>query len=99
MTDQFIVTETIGKVGLVRLNRPKELNALNSTLMEELVTALEAFDRDPAVGCLVITGNERAFAAGADIKEMAEASAVDMRGRPRGGHPELPRESGDDQAA
>ncbi len=78
MTDQFILTETIGKVGLVRLNRPKELNALNSILMEELVTALEAFDRDPAVGCLVITGSERAFAAGADIKEMSEASAVDM---------------------
>jgi enoyl-CoA hydratase len=72
------LTEIHDKVGLIRFNRPMELNALNSGLMEELVTALEAFDRDPAAGCLVITGNERAFAAGADIKEMADASAVDM---------------------
>jgi enoyl-CoA hydratase len=79
MTDyQFILTETRQRVGLVRFNRPKELNALNSVLMEELVTALEAFDRDPAIGCLVVTGSERAFAAGADIKEMAEATAVEM---------------------
>jgi enoyl-CoA hydratase len=79
MTDyQFILAETRQRVGLVRLNRPKELNALNSGLMEELVIALEAFDRDPAVGGLVVTGSERAFAAGADIKEMANASAVDM---------------------
>lgn len=76
--NQFILTETHGRVGLVRFNRPKELNALNSVLMEELVTTLEAFDRDPAIGCLVVTGNERAFAAGADIKEMAGATAVDM---------------------
>ncbi len=75
---EMIQTETRGSVGLVRLNRPKELNALNSTLMEELATALEAFDRDPAVGCLVLTGNDRAFAAGADIKEMAGATAVSM---------------------
>ena len=78
MTFQFILTETYKNVGLVRFNRPKELNALNSALMEEMVTALEAFDRDPAVGCLVITGRERALAAGADIKEMAGASAVEM---------------------
>ncbi len=75
---QFILTEIQAGVGLVRLNRPKELNALNSVLMEELVTALEAFDRQPGIGCLVITGSERAFAAGADIKEMAEAGAVEM---------------------
>ena len=75
---QFLLTETHQGAGLVRFNRPKELNALNSTLMEELVTALEAFDADPAIGCLVVTGSARAFAAGADIKEMAEASAVDM---------------------
>jgi enoyl-CoA hydratase len=75
---QFILTEAHGGAGLVRLNRPKELNALNSVLMEELVTALEAFDRQAGIGCLVIAGSERAFAAGADIKEMAEASAVDM---------------------
>src|SRR5579859_869755 len=75
---EYIVTETRGRVGLMRFNRPKELNALNSGLMEEMVVALEAFDRDPAVGCLVLTGSERAFAAGADIKEMSDASAVDM---------------------
>ena len=75
---QFILAETHGRVGLVRFNRPKELNALNSVLMEETVSALEAFDADDAIGCLVVTGSARAFAAGADIKEMAEASAVDM---------------------
>jgi enoyl-CoA hydratase len=73
-----ILVETIENVGLIRLNRPQQLNALNSVLMEELATALEAFDRDEAIRCMVITGNERAFAAGADIKEMAEASAVEM---------------------
>jgi enoyl-CoA hydratase len=77
-SEAFILTETRDHVGLIRLNRPKELNALNSVLMEELVIALETFDRDPAIGCLVISGNERAFAAGADIKEMAGASAADM---------------------
>ncbi len=66
-----------GGVGLVRLNRPP-LNALNTTLMEELAMALEAFERDDAVRCIVITGNERAFAAGADIKEMANATPVEM---------------------
>jgi enoyl-CoA hydratase len=75
---QFIVTETHGRVGLVRFNRPKALNALNSVLMEETVGALEAFDRSAEIGCLVVTGNERAFAAGADIGEMAEATAVEM---------------------
>jgi len=78
MTYQFVLTETRDNVGLVRLNRPKELNALNATLMEELMTALEDFDHDPAIGCMVVTGNERAFAAGADIKEMAGAGTVDM---------------------
>ena len=74
----FILTEIHGKVGLVRLNRPEVLNALNSQLREELVAALMEFDRNPEIGAIVITGNERAFAAGADIKEMAEASAVEM---------------------
>ncbi|MGH2523628.1 MAG: enoyl-CoA hydratase-related protein, partial [Anaerolineales bacterium] len=78
MTHQFILTETHHNAGLVRFNRPKELNALNAVLMEETVTALEAFDHDPAIGCLVMTGNERAFAAGADIKEMAGAGTVEM---------------------
>ena len=73
-----ILSETHDRVGLIRLDRPKALNALNSTLMTELIGALNAFDADELVGAIVITGNERAFAAGADIKEMAEASAVDM---------------------
>ncbi len=76
-----ILTEVRGKVGLIRLNRPKALNALNHTLMRELVDALQAFDADPNIGAMVITGNERAFAAGADIKEMAGATPVDMLNR------------------
>lgn len=78
---EMILVETVGKVGLVRFNRPKALNALNATLIRELVAALEDFDNDPSVGAMVITGNERAFAAGADIKDMAEASPVDMLAR------------------
>ncbi len=78
MPYEFILTETVGSVGLVRLNRPQALNAISPAMMEEVITALRAFDADPAIGCLVITGSERAFAAGADIKEMAEASAVEM---------------------
>jgi enoyl-CoA hydratase len=78
MSEQFILAETLGRVGLARLNRPRELNALNATLMEDMARALEAFDDDASIGAMVITGNERAFAAGADIKEMADASAVDM---------------------
>ena len=73
-----ILTETHDHVGLVRLNRPQALNALNGVLMGELMGALEAFDADLQIGAIVITGNEKAFAAGADIKEMANASAVDM---------------------
>ena len=82
MAYQNILVERLeGKVGLVRLNRPKALNALNPELMAELMDALEANDRDETIGCHVITGNEKAFAAGADIKEMAEATAVDMFNR------------------
>jgi len=73
-----IRVSTEGRAGLIRLDRPQQLNALNATLMEEVVGALEDFDRDDRVGCLVVTGSERAFAAGADIKEMAGAGAVDM---------------------
>jgi len=73
-----ILTETIGRVGLVRLNRPQALNALNNILMGELMSALEEFDANPEIGAMVITGNEKAFAAGADIKEMVNASAIDM---------------------
>jgi len=73
-----ILTEQRGRVGVVRLNRPQALNALNKALVGELMAALNWFDRDPQIGAMLITGDERAFAAGADIKEMAEASAVDM---------------------
>lgn len=65
-----IIVETHGRVGLIRLNRPKALNALNSELIAELSTAVDAFEEDPGIGCLLITGSEKAFAAGADIKEM-----------------------------
>ena len=71
-------TEVHDRVGLVQIDRPKALNALNAIVMEELAAALEQFDSDPDIGAMVLTGDERAFAAGADIKEMAEASSVDM---------------------
>jgi enoyl-CoA hydratase len=65
------------KVGVITLNRPKQLNALNSQLMEELGAALLAFDADPAIGCMIITGSEKAFAAGADIGAMASLTFAD----------------------
>ena len=68
----MIETETHGAVGLIRLNRPEALNALCDQLMTELGVALLAFDRDPGIGCIVLTGSDKAFAAGADIKEMRE---------------------------
>jgi enoyl-CoA hydratase len=77
-TYQFVQTEVQDRVGLVRLNRPDALNALNNTLVSELMRALEIFDQEAQIGAMVVCGNERAFAAGADIKEMAEASAVEM---------------------
>jgi enoyl-CoA hydratase len=67
-----IIVETRGKVGLIRLNRPQALNALNQALMRDLTAAVEAFEADAGIGCMVITGSDKAFAAGADIKEMAE---------------------------
>ncbi|MDD2876787.1 MAG: enoyl-CoA hydratase [Acidiphilium sp.] len=70
MAYEMIATETHGRVGLIRLNRPKALNALCDQLMIELGTALRAYDEDDAIGAIIITGSERAFAAGADIKEM-----------------------------
>lgn len=79
MAYENIIAEKLeGGVGLVRLNRPKALNALNAALMQELVVALSDFDGDTEIGCLVITGNEKAFAAGADIKEMETATPVSM---------------------
>ena len=71
------VRTEVGKVGLITLNRPKQLNALNDQLMDELGAALQAFEADPAIGCMVITGSEKAFAAGADIAVMANYSFAD----------------------
>ncbi|WP_166875487.1 MULTISPECIES: enoyl-CoA hydratase [unclassified Salinibacterium] len=75
---EAILVETRGRVGWITLNRPEALNALNSTLIREIVAAGQAFDVDPAIGAIVITGSEKAFAAGADIKEMAEMGYADM---------------------
>ena len=80
MTYETIRAEARGRVGLLTLHRPDALNALNARLAAELVEAAEAFDRDPAIGCLLLTGSERAFAAGADIKEMQHRSFQDMYG-------------------
>ena len=77
MSSETILVETKGKVGVITLNRPKALNALNGQLMRELGAALVAFDIDAAIGAIVITGSERAFAAGADIKEMQSFSYMD----------------------
>lgn len=78
MSYEMILTETRGSVGLITLNRPRAMNALNNQLMREVMDALESFDRQAGIGAMVITGNEKAFAAGADIKEMAEKSRSDM---------------------
>ncbi len=75
----MILIQTRSRVGLITLNRPKALNALNNQLMLEVMDALEAFDRQDTVGAMVITGSEKAFAAGADIKEMADQSAIEMK--------------------
>ena len=81
MTYQNILVRTEGeKVGLITLNRPKQLNALNDELMDELGQALLAFDADPAIGAIVITGSEKAFAAGADISRMAGYGFADAYG-------------------
>jgi enoyl-CoA hydratase len=77
-TYAMILTEVHERVGLVRLNRPEVRNALNNTLLVELMDALAVFDADEQIGAIVITGDERAFAAGADIKEMLGFSAVEM---------------------
>ena len=78
MTYETILVETIGKVGLVRLNRPQVLNALNDQLMTELGDALMAFDSDDNIGAMVITGSDKAFAAGADIGAMASFTYMDV---------------------
>ncbi|MBP2018071.1 enoyl-CoA hydratase [Symbiobacterium terraclitae] len=81
MTYENILVFREGAVGRVQLNRPQALNALNSALMTELVDAFREFDRDPEIRCLLLHGNERAFGAGADIKEMADMGAIDMYSR------------------
>jgi enoyl-CoA hydratase len=73
-----IIAETRGKVGLITLNRPKALNALNDTLIDELGAALDSFEADANIGCIVITGSEKAFAAGADIGAMAGWNFMDV---------------------
>ena len=73
-----ILIERKGRVVIVQLNRPKVLNALNTETMHELLTAMQPLDRDPEVGCFILTGSERAFAAGADIKELASKSYIDL---------------------
>lgn len=78
MSYEFILTETRGRVGLITLNRPKTMNALNNQLVRELMDALETFDKDDNVGAAVVTGNEKAFAAGADIKEMSDNTVKQM---------------------
>ena len=72
-----IIVETRGKVGILRLNRPKALNALNAALMGDLSAALTRLEADADIGCLVLTGSEQAFAAGADIKEMADKTFIE----------------------
>jgi len=78
MAYENILVETRGKVGLVTLNRPKALNALSPELMRELTEALTGFEHDAAIGCIVITGNDKAFAAGADIKAMKDWGYMDV---------------------
>ncbi|MBI4275786.1 MAG: enoyl-CoA hydratase/isomerase family protein, partial [Rhizobiales bacterium] len=77
MAYENLIVETRGKVGVIRLNRPQALNALNSKLKSELAAAIDGFEADAGVTCMVITGSDKAFAAGADIKEMADKSFMD----------------------
>ena len=77
MTYQNIIVETKGRVGVIRLNRPQALNALNMALKAELSLAIDAYEADDKIGCMLITGSEKAFAAGADIKEMADKTFIE----------------------
>ncbi len=78
MAYECILTETDGAVGIITLNRPEALNAFNAKLMDEVTDAIKKFEADDAVGCMVLTGSEKAFAAGADIKEMASKDYIDV---------------------
>jgi enoyl-CoA hydratase len=77
MTYQNLLVETKGRVGVITLNRPQALNALNRARVMELTQAIDAFEADAAIGCLLITGSDKAFAAGADIKEMADKTFIE----------------------
>jgi enoyl-CoA hydratase len=77
MTYENIIVETKGRVGVIRLNRPQALNALNRALIANLMQAIAAFEADANIGCMLITGSEKAFAAGADIKEMADKTFIE----------------------
>ena len=77
MAYETIIVETRGKVGVIRLNRPQALNALNAKLNAELAAAVDAFEADAKIACVIVTGSEKAFAAGADIKEMQAMSYMD----------------------
>jgi len=78
MSFETILVTRVGRVATITLNRPKALNALNSQVMTEVTTAAAELDNDPGIGAIIVTGNEKAFAAGADIKEMAELSFADV---------------------
>src|SRR5437588_9841401 len=78
MSTETIIVERRGRVGIIRFNRPQALNALNATLKNELLGVVEAFDGDADIGCILLTGSDKAFAAGADIKEMADKSYIDI---------------------
>ena len=80
-TPENIIVRTEGRVGVITLNRPKALNALNDALMDELGAALKAFDADAGIGCVIVTGSEKAFAAGADIGAMAKYTFADVYNR------------------
>ena len=83
MSYETILLETHGRVGLITLNRPQALNALNAQIVRELNQALDGFEADSNIGCIVLTGSKKAFAAGADIKEMAERDLVGILDDPR----------------
>ncbi len=83
MSYETILTETRGRVLLLTLNRPKALNAINAQLTAEVIAAVTKADADPEIGCIVITGSERAFAAGADIKEMQHLTYAEVYGKDR----------------
>jgi len=78
MTYELILVQYEAPIAIVQINRPRQLNALNSQVMQEMTRALETLDNDAAIGCMIVTGDERAFGAGADIKDMADATAVEM---------------------